>query len=50
MWTRSPSTSRPGRLLVVDLRDPLIAQDEALALFMVLLRTFGQVEGPEIDR
>jgi hypothetical protein len=34
----------PGRLIVVDLRDQLIAQDEALALFMVLLRTFGQVE------
>jgi hypothetical protein len=37
----------PGRLIVVDLRDPLIAQDEALALFMVLLRTFGQVERGE---
>jgi hypothetical protein len=36
-----------GRLIVVDLRDPLIAQDEALALFMVLLRTFGQVERGE---
>lgn len=36
----------PGRLLIVDLRDPLIADDEALALFMVLLRTFGQVSGP----
>jgi DNA helicase HerA-like ATPase len=33
----------PGRLIVVDLRDPLIADDEALAMFMVLLRTFGQV-------
>ena len=37
----------PGRLIVVDLRDQLIAQDEALAIFMVLLRTFGQVERGE---
>lgn len=28
---------RPGRLLIVDARDPLIDQDEALSLFMVLL-------------
>lgn len=34
----------PGRLLIVDLRDELIEQDEALALFMVLLNRFAQVE------
>ena len=35
---------RPGRLLIVDLRDELIEQDEALTLFMVLLNRFAQVE------
>jgi DNA helicase HerA-like ATPase len=37
----------PGRLLIVDLRDELIEQDEALALFMVLLNRFAQVETSE---
>lgn len=37
----------PGRLLIVDLRDELIEQDEALALFMVLLNRFAQVETAE---
>jgi hypothetical protein len=37
----------PGRLLIVDLRDELIEQDEALALFMVLLNRFAQVESPD---
>jgi hypothetical protein len=35
---------RPGRLVIVDIRDELIEQDEALAIFMVLLNRFGQVE------
>jgi DNA helicase HerA-like ATPase len=35
---------RPGRLVIVDIRDELIEQDEALAVFMVLLNRFGQVE------
>jgi hypothetical protein len=34
---------RPGRLVIVDIRDELMAQDEALAIFMVLLNRFGQV-------
>jgi hypothetical protein len=33
----------PGRLVIVDMRDELIEQDEALAIFMVLLNRFGQV-------
>lgn len=37
----------PGRLLIVDLRDELIEQDEALALFMVLLNRFAQVDTSE---
>lgn len=32
---------RPGRLIVVDLRDELIEQDEALGLFMVMLKIFS---------
>lgn len=31
----------PGRLIVVDLRDELIEQDEALGLFMVMLKIFA---------
>jgi DNA helicase HerA-like ATPase len=38
---------RPGGLLIVDVRDPLIEQEEALALFMVLLRLFSQARDPE---
>jgi hypothetical protein len=32
---------RPGRLLIVDLRDELIEKDEALGLFVVLLQIFA---------
>jgi len=32
---------RPGRLIVVDLRDELIEKDEALGLFMVMLKIFA---------
>jgi DNA helicase HerA-like ATPase len=38
---------RPGTLLIVDVRDPLIEQEEALALFMVMLRLFSQARDPE---
>jgi DNA helicase HerA-like ATPase len=38
---------RPGGLLIVDVRDPLIEQDEALALFMVMLRLFSQARDPD---
>ena len=33
---------RPGRLVVVDLRDELVERDEALALFVVLLQLFAE--------
>jgi hypothetical protein len=32
---------RPGRLVIVDLRDEFIEKDEALGLFVVLLQMFG---------
>jgi hypothetical protein len=32
---------RPGRLVIVDLRDEFIEKDEALGLFVVLLQIFG---------
>lgn len=32
---------RPGRLVIVDLRDEFIEKDEALGLFVVLLQLFG---------
>jgi DNA helicase HerA-like ATPase len=32
---------RPGRLLIVDLRDEFLEKDEALGLFVVLLQLFG---------
>ena len=35
------SLIRPGRLLIVDLRDEFIEKDEALGLFVVLLQLFG---------
>ena len=33
---------RPGRLVIVDLRDELIEKDEALGLFVVLLQIFAE--------
>ena len=33
---------RPGRLVIVDLRDELIEKDEALGLFVVLLQMFSE--------
>ena len=32
---------RPGRLVIVDLRDEFIEKDEALGLFVVLLQLFA---------
>ena len=32
---------RPGRLIIVDLRDEFIEKDEALGLFVVLLQLFA---------
>jgi DNA phosphorothioation-dependent restriction protein DptH len=36
------SVLRPGRLLIVDLRDELVEKDEALGLFVVLLQMFAE--------
>lgn len=38
---------KPGRLIIVDLRDELIAKEEALGLFVVMLNIFSGVK--EID-
>ncbi|NKW96657.1 ATP-binding protein [Bacillus toyonensis] len=35
---------RPGRVVIVDIRDEFIEEDEALGLFMVLLRIFSDVK------
>src|SRR4030095_13848241 len=35
------SLIRPGRLIIVDLRDEFIEKDEALGLFVVLLQLFA---------
>jgi DNA helicase HerA-like ATPase len=35
---------RPGRLIIVDLRDELIEKDEALGLFVVLLQLFAEAK------
>ena len=39
---------KPGRLVIVDLRDPYTEEDQALSLFMVLLSRFGEVEDPDV--
>jgi len=36
------SLLRPGRLVIVDLRDELVEKDEALGLFVVLLQMFAE--------
>src|SRR6185436_18481665 len=33
---------RPGRMIIVDLRDELIEKDEALGLFVVLMELFAE--------
>jgi hypothetical protein len=35
---------RPGRTIIVDLRDPWIEKDEALGLFVVMMRIFAAAE------
>lgn len=35
---------RPGRMVIVDLRDEFIEKDEALGLFLVLLQLFGDAK------
>src|SRR5262249_45087807 len=39
---RLVETIRPGRLIIVDLRDELIEKDEALGLFLVMLQIFSE--------
>ncbi|MFI1997043.1 hypothetical protein [Actinoplanes sp. NPDC020271] len=43
---------RPGRLIIVDLRDELIEKDEALGLFVVLMELFaeGTAEGERFNK
>jgi hypothetical protein len=38
---------RPGRLVIVDLRDEFIEKDEALGLFVVLLQLFADAKQPD---
>ncbi|WP_239395161.1 hypothetical protein [Frankia sp. CiP3] len=38
---------RPGRMIIVDLRDDLIEKDEALGLFVVLMELFAAASGDE---
>lgn len=38
---------RPGRLVIVDLRDETIEKDEALGLFGVMLQLFSEVQYPD---
>lgn len=41
---------KPGRLLIVDVRDELIDKDEALSIFMVLLNRFAEVNAEGSER
>lgn len=38
---------RPGRLIIVDLRDEFIDKDEALGLFVVMMNIFSSVRGSD---
>ncbi|GAB2937002.1 hypothetical protein GCM10027280_26400 [Micromonospora polyrhachis] len=42
--TRLSNLIRPGRLVIVDLRDEFIEKDEALGLFVVLLQLFADAK------
>ncbi len=46
------SVLRPGRLVIVDLRDELVEKDEALGLFVVLLQIFAEAtyEGRQFNK
>jgi DNA phosphorothioation-dependent restriction protein DptH len=50
--TRLGDVLRPGRLLIVDLRDEYIEKDQALGLFVVLLQLFSEVtyEGRKFNK
>ena len=43
---------RPGRLIIVDLRDEFIEKDEALGLFVVLLQLFAdaRIDGRSFNK
>ena len=43
---------RPGRLVIIDLRDELVEKDEALGLFVVLLQMFAEAtyEGRQFNK
>ena len=41
---RLTSLIRPGRLIIVDLRDEFIEKDEALGLFVVLMQLFAEAQ------
>ena len=43
---------RPGRLIIVDLRDEFIEKDEALGLFVVLMQLFAEarVDGGHFNK
>lgn len=38
---------RPGRLIIVDLRDEFVEKDQALGLFVVLMQLFAEAQDPE---
>lgn len=44
---RLTSLIRPGRLIIVDLRDEYIAKDEALGLFVVLMQLFAEARSKD---
>ena len=41
---------RPGRMIVVDLRDEFIEKDEALGLFVVLMQLFADARGERFNK
>ncbi len=45
--TRVGDLVRPGRMIIVDLRDDLMEKDEALGLFVVLMELFAAATGDE---
>lgn len=44
--TRISELVKPGRVIIVDLRDELISKDEALGLFVVLMEIFAEAQLP----
>lgn len=48
--TRIKDLIRPGRLIIVDLRDEFVERDEALGLFVVLMELFAEATDPKGGR